>query len=718
MTPSDRDATGLLTRPDHFVQLVTPTGERRADPEFDRWVADVDADALARLYRDMSIVRRLDSEATALQRQGELALWPPLAGQEAAQIGSARALRDDDFVFTSYREHAVAWCRGVGPAELLTVWRGSASSGWNPSEHGIAVPQIIIGAQALHATGWAMGAAWEGSDAASVAYFGDGATSEGDVNEALVFAASFDAPVVFFCQNNQWAISEPVGLQSKQPLARRADGFGMPGVRVDGNDVLAVLAATRIALDRARRGEGPTFIEAVTYRLGPHTTADDPKRYRTDDELAEWRTRDPITRRARPAREHGRRRRRARARGRRGGGPRGRRAARRRHHDPRPRADDGLRPRVRRAEQPRGAPARPLRPLPGHVRRRGCRGIRNRRGSTMTTLTFGKAINAGLRRALAADEKVVLMGEDIGSLGGVFRVTDGLKAEFGANRVVDTPLSEAGIMGTAVGLAYRGFRPVVEIQFDGFIYPAFDQIVAQVAKLHYRSRGNVRMPITIRVPFGGGIGAAEHHSESPEAYFAHTAGLRVIACSNPADAYVMIQQAIASDDPVLFFEPKRRYHVKGEVDETASLADAKPMGVASVVTAGTDVTLVTYGALVQTARDAAIAAAEDGVSIEVIDLRSLAPVDYATVEASVRRTGRLVITHEAGQQGGVGAELAASVTERCFEFLEAAPVRVTGHDIPYPPAKLERHHLPDLDRILDGVDRVLGRPNSLSGVEA
>jgi 2-oxoisovalerate dehydrogenase E1 component subunit beta len=336
----------------------------------------------------------------------------------------------------------------------------------------------------------------------------------------------------------------------------------------------------------------------------------------------------------------------------------------------------------------------------------------------MTTLTLGKALNQGLRRSLAGDDKVVLMGEDIGTLGGVFRITDGLKAEFGAHRVVDTPLSEAGIVGTAVGLAYRGFRPVVEIQFDGFVYPGFDQLVAQVAKLHYRSRGMVRMPLTIRIPFGGGIGAAEHHSESPEAYFAHTAGLRVVACSNPADAYVMIQQAIASDDPVIFLEPKRRYHVKGEVDEGASLADAKPMGVASVVTAGSDVTLVTYGALVQTARDAAIAAAEDGVSIEVIDLRSLAPVDYATVEASVRRTGRLVVTHEAGQQGGVGAELAASITERCFEFLEAAPVRVTGHDIPYPPAKLEKHHLPDLDRILDGVDRALGRPNSLSGVEA
>lgn len=296
MTPSDRDATGLLTRPEPMVQLVTPTGERRANAEFDPWIADIDLAAIGRLYRDMSIVRRIDTEATALQRQGELGLWPPLAGQEAAQIGSARALRDDDFVFSSYREHGVAWCRGVQAAEMLSVWRGTAASGWNPYDHGMAVPQIIIGAQALHATGWAMGAAWEGSDAASVAYFGDGATSEGDVNEALVFAASFDAPVVFFCQNNQWAISEPVGLQSKQPLARRADGFGMPGVRVDGNDVLAVLAATRIALDRARRGDGPTFIEAVTYRIGPHTTADDPKRYRSDDEIADWRERDPLAR--------------------------------------------------------------------------------------------------------------------------------------------------------------------------------------------------------------------------------------------------------------------------------------------------------------------------------------------------------------------------------------------------------------------------------------
>ncbi|MCR1160463.1 MULTISPECIES: alpha-ketoacid dehydrogenase subunit beta [Micrococcaceae] len=335
----------------------------------------------------------------------------------------------------------------------------------------------------------------------------------------------------------------------------------------------------------------------------------------------------------------------------------------------------------------------------------------------MSKLTFARAINAGLRKSLENDPKVVLMGEDIGSLGGVFRVTDGLQKDFGKHRVIDSPLAESGIIGTAVGLAYRGYRPVCEIQFDGFIYPAFDQIVSQVAKMHYRTQGRVKMPITIRVPFGGGIGSPEHHSESPEAYFTHTSGLRVVAVSNPQDAYTMIQQAIASDDPVLYFEPKRRYHDKGDVDEAIDLSTALPLDKAAVVNAGSDVTLVAYGPLVKTAKDAAMAAADDGISVEVIDLRSLAPVDYPVVEASVRKTGRLVITHEAGQSGGLGAEIAASITERCFHYLESAPVRITGFDVPYPYSKLEMHHLPDLDRILDGVDRALGRPNSLSGLE-
>ena len=332
----------------------------------------------------------------------------------------------------------------------------------------------------------------------------------------------------------------------------------------------------------------------------------------------------------------------------------------------------------------------------------------------MTEMTLGKALGAGLAQAMRDDDKVVILGEDIGRLGGVFRITDGLIDEFGAARVIDTPLAESGIVGTAVGLAFRGYRPVVEIQFDGFVYPAFDQIVSQVAKLHYRTQGRVKMPITIRIPWAGGIGAAEHHSESPEAYFVHTAGLRVVAVSNPQDAYRCLRQAIASDDPVIFFEPKRLYHHKGDVDLDAPLADTVPMGLAQVVRRGSDATVLTYGAMVSTALDAAAAADEDGIDLEVIDLRSLSPVDYDTVAASVRRTVRVVVAHEASREAGVAAEVIASVTERCFEYLEAPPLRVTGHDIPYPPAKLEKHHLPDLDRILDAVDRVLDRRNSMT----
>jgi pyruvate dehydrogenase E1 component alpha subunit len=279
-----------------FVQLLTPDGTRVTNPRFDPLVADIGTEELKALYEDMVVVRRVDTEATALQRQGQLGLWPPLLGQEAAQIGSARTLRADDFVFTSYRENGVAYCRGASLAELMPVWRGTASSGWNPYDIGMATPAVIIGAQTLHATGYALGCAMDGVDSVAVAYFGDGATSQGDVNEAMVFAASFNAPVIFFCQNNQWAISEPVGLQAQRPIAERAPGFGIPSMRVDGNDVLAVMAATRVALERARSGGGPTFIEAVTYRMGPHTTSDDPSRYVDPAVQAEWAAKDPIAR--------------------------------------------------------------------------------------------------------------------------------------------------------------------------------------------------------------------------------------------------------------------------------------------------------------------------------------------------------------------------------------------------------------------------------------
>jgi pyruvate dehydrogenase E1 component beta subunit len=321
-------------------------------------------------------------------------------------------------------------------------------------------------------------------------------------------------------------------------------------------------------------------------------------------------------------------------------------------------------------------------------------------------MSLGKALNSGLRRAMEDDPKVVLMGEDIGKLGGVFRVTEGLQRDFGDRRVIDTPLAESGVIGTAVGLALRGYRPVCEIQFDGFVYPAFDQIVSQVAKLRYRNEGRVAVPLTIRIPFGGGVGAVEHHSESPETYFAHTAGLRVVTPSNAADGYRMIQQAIACDDPVVFFEPKRRYWEKGEIDTETSHSEV-PLQRAAIRTAGSDVTIVAYGPLVATALDAARIGAEEGTSIEVIDLRSLSPVDFETIEASVRKTGRLVVAHEASVFCGLGAEIAARVSEHCFFHLEAPVRRVGGFATPYPASRAEQHFLPDADRILHAVDRCL-----------
>ncbi|MEP6667107.1 MAG: alpha-ketoacid dehydrogenase subunit beta [Nocardioidaceae bacterium] len=322
----------------------------------------------------------------------------------------------------------------------------------------------------------------------------------------------------------------------------------------------------------------------------------------------------------------------------------------------------------------------------------------------MVAITLGKGVNMGLRAAMEKDPKVIIMGEDVGKLGGVFRITDGLQKDFGEDRVIDTPLAESGILGTAVGLAMRGYRPVCEIQFDGFVYPAYDQIVSQVAKMHFRSRGLVKMPIVIRIPFGGGIGAVEHHSESPEAYFAHTAGLKVVACSNPVDAYWMIQQAIESDDPIVFFEPKRRYWEKAELDEQVA-----PEGLWSsrVVKEGDDLTLLAYGPMVKTCLEASIAAEEEGKGIEVIDLRTLSPLDMAPVHASVRKTGRAVVVHEAPLNLGLGSEIAARVTEECFYSLESPVLRVGGFDTPYPPSRIEEEYLPDLDRILDAVDRSL-----------
>jgi pyruvate dehydrogenase E1 component beta subunit len=315
-----------------------------------------------------------------------------------------------------------------------------------------------------------------------------------------------------------------------------------------------------------------------------------------------------------------------------------------------------------------------------------------------TEISLAQAVNRALRDAMTADEKVVVFGEDVGVLGGVFRVTDGLTRDFGEQRCFDTPLAEAGIMGTAIGMAMYGFRPVVEMQFDAFSYPAFEQIASHLAKMRNRTRGALPLPVVVRVPYGGGIGGVEHHSDSSEGYFAATPGLHVVTPATVSDAYTLLRAAIESDDPVIFMEPKRLYWSKDRLS-TAGPA----IGRAAVRRQGADATLIAYGPTVQTALEAAEAGAAEGYDLEVVDLRSIVPFDDATVTASVRKTGRAVVIHEAAGFGGTGAEIAARVSERCFHWLEAPVRRVTGFDIPYPPPKLERHHLPSADRILDAV---------------
>jgi 2-oxoisovalerate dehydrogenase E1 component subunit beta len=318
-------------------------------------------------------------------------------------------------------------------------------------------------------------------------------------------------------------------------------------------------------------------------------------------------------------------------------------------------------------------------------------------------VTMAAALNQALADDLAADDRVLVFGEDVATLGGVFRVTDGLAARFGEHRVFDTPLAEAGIVGTAIGMAMAGLVPVIEMQFDAFAYPAFEQVTSHLAKLRNRTRGKLALPVVIRVPFGGGIGGVEHHSDSSEAYYTHTPGLRVVSPGTPADAYRLLRQAIACPDPVIFLEPKRRYWAK----ETATLSvQGPPIDQAVVRRPGNDVTLIAYGAMVATAMEAAEAGQEEGWDVEVIDLRSLSPVDDQTLTDSVRRTGRAVIVHEAAGFSGYGAEIAARLTEQCFYHLEAPVLRVTGLDIPYPPPHLEQYHLPNADRILDAIARL------------
>ncbi|MCI0678957.1 MAG: pyruvate dehydrogenase (acetyl-transferring) E1 component subunit alpha [Actinobacteria bacterium] len=666
-------------------------------------------DLYQRMYRDMVLARELDRRMLALQRQGRLGTYAMLEGQEAVQIGSALAMEDGDFVFPSYREHGVQVTRGLPMEVLLAYWRGLPNAGWDMAKYRTGIVTVPIASQLPHAVGYAYYARLKGEDTVTVTYFGDGATSETDFHSGMNFAGVWRTPTVFICSNNLYAISVPYSQQTASPtIAQKAEAYGFEGVRVDGMDPAAMYLATRAALDRARRGEGPTLIEALTYRYGPHATADDPSLYRTTDEVEQWRERDPIDRLRRFLQRRGEWDERT-----------GEKVAMEVRDSveaaitaieamPLPGRDDAVRHGFSR--------------IPPHVVRQ-LNAMQRAHGEAETvfaadeiwvvgrdelptgpkrSLTMAEAINETLHQAMEDDARVIVLGEDVAIAGGVFRVTEGLLDEFGPERVIDTPLNESGIVGAAVGMALAGAKPVAEIQFDGFVYPAFDQIVSHLGRFRFRTRGNVSVPVVVRFPNGAGIGAHEHHCDSPEAYFVHAPGLVVVCPSTPIDAKGLLTAALEGDDPVIFLEPKVLYRATRE--EVPTERYTLPIGRARVRRSGNDLTLVTYGGMVPVAL-AAAAAVE--VSVEVIDLRTLFPWDRDTVLESVRRTGRLLVVQEPQGAAGMAAEVAASVAEEAMYDLEAPIARVTGFDVPWPQFAIESHALVDMDRVVAGIEEVM-----------
>jgi 2-oxoisovalerate dehydrogenase E1 component len=650
------------------------------------------------MYRDMVRTRVFDRRATSAQRQGRLGTYAIAEGHEAIQVGSAYALRDQDFVYPGYREHGVHIAKGMPYETLLSYWRGLPNATWDPTGMKQMVITVPIGSHLPHAVGHAYAERLKGNDVVTATYIGDGGTSENDFHSALNFAGVWKTPTVFIVSNNFYAISVPYEKQTAAAwLADKAIGYGIAAEKVNGFDAVAVYDATRRAVERGAAGDGPTLIEAICYRFGPHATADDPALYRTKDEEALWRSLDPIDRMRSFVTNSG--------------------------------WWDGVAEEQLIAEAtkvfdealdsvaavelpPRSdiitqtfdkVPSLMIEQLhrleDGAGEERSVIPASDRwvvgrdevpRGPT-TEMTMADAINSALHQEMAADPMVVLLGEDVAVAGGVFRISAGLLEAFGSERVIDTPINESGIIGTAIGMALAGVRPIAEIQFEGFSYPAFDQIASHLGRIRFRARGNVHLPMVVRMPNGAGIGAHEHHCDSPEAYFAHVPGLIVVVPSSPIDAKGLLAAAIRSDDPVMFLEPKVLYRAGKEMVPDA--AYELPLGRARVRRKGSDVTLVTYGGMVPVSIRAADAVAADGIDVEVIDLRTVYPWDIETVSESVGRTGRLLFVQEPQRSGGIGAEIVAEIAERCgYDFI-VPPRRLTATDAPWPQFAIEKHAL-------------------------
>ncbi|HYB07034.1 MAG TPA: thiamine pyrophosphate-dependent enzyme [Nitrososphaerales archaeon] len=654
-------------------------------------------ETLRRFYEQLVFGRLFDDKASNLSTLREIGTYAPGKGQEGCQVGSVNALEKGDWYVPMYRDSAGMIAFGMPPLKLLQYWGGDERGMQIPDDLNMLPLAVPVATQLPHAVGVAMARRMQGERSVVFVCTGDGGTSKADFHEAMNFAGVYDLPVVFGVENNQWAISVKRNKQTaSKTIAQKAVAYGFEGILVDGNDVVASFEATKYAVDKARRGGGPTLIEYSTYRLGPHTTAElVSNKLKAPDEVAEWQKRSPITRLEKYLRARGL-------------------------------LDDGAKEAVaagaqRRMDEAVAAYRAMAMPDPGLMfeytyssptpnlteERAGAFGGDRAPEEELPEpqvaggrpgVNIRNALNMALREGMQRDKRVVIFGEDVGKNGGVFQVTRGLQDEFGPDRVFDTPLAELGIAGMFVGLSLGGMVPVAEFQFDGFTLPAMDQIFGHVARMRNRTRGRYAPRGVIRFPYGAGIRAPELHSESPEAYFSHTPGLKVVIPSNPFDAKGLLSSALLQPDPVIFMEPKRIYDSpKMEVPE----ADYRvPIGKAKVVRDGADITLVSYGAMMLPTLQAAEALqAEHSVTSEVVDLRTISPLDFPTILGSVRKTGRLVVVHEAPRNLGVGAEVAATVADKALDYLKAPIRRVAGFDTEVPLARLEDYYIPNKDRV-------------------
>ncbi len=682
-----------FTAPEEFLfQRLSPDGVIRGkDP-------NLSPEALKRIYEQLVFGRLFDEKATNLSTLREIGTYAPGKGQEAAQIGPVNALDQGDWYVPMYRDSAGMLAFGMPPVKLLQYWGGDERGMQTPESLNMLPIAVPVATQLPHAAGLAMAKKLQGEKSVVFVVTGDGGTSKADFHESLNIAGVYDLPVIFGVENNQWALSIKRGAQTaSKTIAQKAVAYGFEGILVDGNDVIASYEATKYAVDKARRGGGPTLIEYSTYRLGPHTTAElVSNKLKAPDEVVEWERRSPLVRFEKYLRARGLL------------DDRGKEAA------------------VAAAQEKmneaiaayRGMPpvdpttifdytfSSPTSVLAGEKAEFLGEAPSQGAPKPEPTATGGKpgvnirnAVNMALREGLQREKKMVIFGEDVGKNGGVFQVTRGLFDEFGPGRVFDTPLAELSIAGIFVGLSIGGMVPVAEFQFDGFTFPAFDQIFSHIARMRNRTRGRFAPRGVIRFPYGAGIRPPELHSESPEAYFAHTPGLKVVVPSTPYDAKGLLASALTDPDPVVFMEPKKIYDSpKTEVPEEDYRI---PLGKAKVVREGSDVTLVSYGAMmVPTMQAAEALSSEHSASAEVVDLRTVSPIDFETVVGSVRKTGRLIVIHEAPHNVGIGAEVAATVAERALDSLRSPVKRVTGYDIPIPLAKLEDNYIPSKERIV------------------